>query len=506
MRDIAESSLVTIVNPRRLAVRVVIDPARVQQWHAGLLTALATNGHNVDIALKPGAGPLPITFRLLLQLERLIRRRSTMPVADPLAAEALMSSAPPSSGASPDVVIDLSGSSEPPPSGRWLKPVYAGSPRFEAAAAALLSGTAPELGVYDSEAANRPRLVRAAVEMPTLLSVSLDNLAARMRSLLVDAVAAVGRGEQVAGSAIRPLDSDGAAPFSTIGSWTGAFRLGLDHLSRHAPYWYIGWRRCDADRLTETMSIPAGGWIRVKDDGMRYFADPLLVTHEQRRFLFVEELPYATGKGILSVMEMGADGPGAPRPVLEEPHHLSYPFIFPHGGQMWMIPESCAVGRIDLYRADRFPDRWVFETSLVTGVEASDATLLEHNGRLWLFATVSGDGASSWDALHLWSADRLHGPWTPHRRNAVLVDALGARSAGPFYKRGNELWRPAQDCTTGYGRGLALCRVTKLDDDAYVQSVEKVLHPNPDWPGIGFHTIHWDNGIEVVDGCTPLRG
>ena len=168
---------------------------------------------------------------------------------------------------------------------------------------------------------------------------------------------------------------------------------------------------------------------------------------------------------------------------------------------MWIIPESSSAGRIDLYRAVAFPERWAFEATLVADVEASDTTLVEHNNRLWLFATVSGEGASSWDALHIWSADRLHGPWQAHPRNAVLVDALGARSAGPFYHRGGELWRPAQDCTTGYGRGLALCRIERLDEEAFIQTIHKVLRPGGSWPGIGFHTIHWQAGLEVVDGC-----
>jgi len=74
--------------------------------------------------------------------------------------------------------------------------------------------------------------------------------------------------------------------------------------------------------------------------------------------------------------------------VLEERSHLSYPFVFERDGQIWMIPESSANATVSLYRAERFPDRWVKETDLLTGITASDATIVEHAGRLWMFATT----------------------------------------------------------------------------------------------------------------------
>ena len=73
--------------------------------------------------------------------------------------------------------------------------------------------------------------------------------------------------------------------------------------------------------------------------------------------------------------------------------------------------------------------------------------------------------------------------------------------AGAMFWKNGELWRPAQDCSAGYGAALALCRVTRLDDTAFEQTVEAVLRPNEQWPGIGLHTVNEAPGFEVVDGC-----
>jgi hypothetical protein len=53
--------------------------------------------------------------------------------------------------------------------------------------------------------------------------------------------------------------------------------------------------------------------------------------------------------------------------VLREKFHLSYPYVFEEDGEAYMVPECGGSGGIQLYRADRFPDRWVNVSTLVKG-------------------------------------------------------------------------------------------------------------------------------------------
>jgi hypothetical protein len=169
-----------------------------------------------------------------------------------------------------------------------------------------------------------------------------------------------------------------------------------------------------------------------------------------------------------------------------------------------MVPESVATGTVDLYRAERFPDRWVKEATLLSGIEASDATLLEHDGRWWMFATVRDGGAFS-DALHIWSAPDLFGPWRAHRGNPVLVDIATARPGGRLVRRNGRLIRPFQDCTEGYGAALGLAEITRLDDEGFAQQVETVLRPGPEWPGRRLHTLNRAGRLECIDGSATAR-
>jgi hypothetical protein len=117
-----------------------------------------------------------------------------------------------------------------------------------------------------------------------------------------------------------------------------------------------------------------------------------------------------------------------------------------------------------------------------------------------MFATVQDGGGSYSDALYLWSAPDLLGPWTPHRRNPVLIDLATARPAGRVVRRGNKLIRPFQDCRNGYGRALGLAEITRLDDDGFEQRVETVLRPGPLWPGRRLHTLNRAGRLECIDG------
>jgi len=187
--------------------------------------------------------------------------------------------------------------------------------------------------------------------------------------------------------------------------------------------------------------------------------------------------------------------------VLEEPFHLSYPFVFERDGQIWMIPETSANNAITLYRAERFPDRWVKEADLLTGLSASDATIVEHGGLLWMFATTWNGAGSFSDTLSIFSSAALCGPWKPHAGNPVLVDQSSARPAGAFVRRDGRLWRPVQDCRDGYGTGIGLAEVTRLDAEGYAQTVHSVVKAPSGWPGRRLHTLNRAGTLEVIDGA-----
>jgi len=107
---------------------------------------------------------------------------------------------------------------------------------------------------------------------------------------------------------------------------------------------------------------------------------------EGKTCVFVEDLDHRVGKGIISAVEFDGAGPkGRSFPVLEEPWHLSYPFLIEHDDDLWMIPESSQRRDVALYKCVRFPDKWERHSTLLSGFELADATITRHNGMNYLF-------------------------------------------------------------------------------------------------------------------------
>ena len=234
----------------------------------------------------------------------------------------------------------------------------------------------------------------------------------------------------------------------------------------------------------------------------RFWADPFVMEREDRFWIFIEELPYATNKGHISVIEMDAKGRWKrPVKVLERPYHLSYPFLFEHEGELYMLPETLDARRIEAYRCVEFPHRWEPSATLMEDVAAVDATLYRHGDRWWLFAAmIENEGASALDELFLFHADSpLSGQWTPHPLNPVVSDVRRARPGGAIFEHEGRLYRPAQDCSGGYGTGMRLMWIRRLDPEGYEEEEAGRIEPHWERRLEGVHTYNHVPGMTVID-------
>ncbi len=474
------------------------EPAR---WQTDLLRRCRAAGFPVVTARAPGPSA-PAGLRLLLSFERLAYRLS------PCAYD--LTEVERTDAGAADLTIDLSGGREGLiRSWPLMRPLYQGSADPGAVVAALLARQTPRVALewVDMQGARVVVEGDLAILDPAVLSRALDETFARLASMILRAVE-----NFRAGFAFPALAASAAPPLAAVsplafGAGAVAEKIGarLRKLVVQPEHWRVALRRLDGAGVIDDLAWPQATYQALADDGQRYYADPFLFEHEGRTHLFVEEYPYATAKGIISHCLVGADGrASAPRPVLEADCHLSYPQVFAHAGAIYMIPETGGARRIELYRAERFPDRWRLDAVLVDNVEASDATLMVDAGRFWLFAALSDGGASSWDALGLFSAADLRGPWRAHQRNPVVIDARGARPAGPMVKVGGKWRRPTQNCAAGYGAAMRIYQVELLDDEQFSQSLLADLAPPAQLGAQGVHTLCRLGPIEAIDFHAPL--
>jgi hypothetical protein len=197
----------------------------------------------------------------------------------------------------------------------------------------------------------------------------------------------------------------------------------------------------------------------------RYFADPFALARDGALHVFVEAFDYRSKHAVIERHEFDlADlrWRGG-RVVLARPFHLSYPNVFEHEGETFMLPESARAGEIALYRATDGLDHWERAHVLLADVPGADASVIRHDGRWWMFYALVGPGGRDQRELHAAHAPALQGPWTPLAANPVRVDRSGARPAGrPFLDADGRVVLPVQDCSGGYGSALRLLRFDEL--------------------------------------------
>jgi hypothetical protein len=230
----------------------------------------------------------------------------------------------------------------------------------------------------------------------------------------------------------------------------------------------------------------------------RFWADPFAIKAGDHYYVFLEEYPYETGKGHISVIELDRKGVvSGPRKVLEREYHLSYPFVFEWKGNYYMLPETAANKTVELYRAKSFPFVWQLEKVLMTDVRAKDATLAEIDGTWWMFVSIAEHSIP--DELYLFSAPSPLGPWTPHPRNPVKSDVRGSRPAGALFEWNEDVYRPAQDSSGRYGYAISINRVLELDREKFSEEQVSSILPNWDQDLLATHTISIAGDLTVVD-------
>ncbi|MDQ0458356.1 glucosamine inositolphosphorylceramide transferase family protein [Rhizobium paknamense] len=236
-------------------------------------------------------------------------------------------------------------------------------------------------------------------------------------------------------------------------------------------------------------------------------ADPFMIFVNKQWYMFFEvmnederkgEIGAATSKDLLKWEYIGI--------VLKESFHLSYPFIFVDGDDVYMAPETLGAGGVVLYKAVNFPHSWHQQGMLVKGTHA-DPTIIKHEGLWWLFSCTT---PYQHDSLSISWAENLHGPWLPHDLNPVYSDSKSiSRPAGRMVDEGGNILRFFQNCSRIYGESVGVAKIQRLSKDHYDEHIKEgsdVLGPS----GIGWnatrmhhidcHRTETGSWVACVDG------
>jgi hypothetical protein len=228
-----------------------------------------------------------------------------------------------------------------------------------------------------------------------------------------------------------------------------------------------------------------------------FVADPFLLPRGDRLSLFFEVWRRGTKQGDIAWAERTSAGAWQFGGVaLDEPFHLSYPFVFEHDGEVYMIPESRVRREVRLYVARPFPSRFELRRVLLSGKRYADSCLVPWEGRFYVFTAPDNR------TLELFYADALEGPYRAHPRSPIVSGDDGAARPGgrPIVWQGRII-RFAQCDRPVYGTSVRAFEVTDLSPTRYA---ERPAGRDPLLAGSG---AGWNaGGMHHVDPLPDARG
>lgn len=295
-----------------------------------------------------------------------------------------------------------------------------------------------------------------------------------------------------------------------IGSHAGLSR-NIPFLSPKSTQWAIGiyvgdspFNLCVADTTHPVLTAKD-----VTDVRALFVGDPFMVNENSTWYMFFEVLNGDTKQGDIGLATSNdALNWTYQQIVLDEPFHLSYPYVFKWKDDYYMIPESRRANSVRLYKAIDFPTRWSFVTALLSKGNFADSSIFRHDNKWWLFTETSSEVKC--DTLRLYHANDLVGPWIEHPESPVIEgNANIARPGGRVLVFEGRIIRYTQDDDPTYGKQVRAFEITELTSTSYEEkevSENPILGPSgTGWNArrmhhLDAHQIDGNKWIACVDG------
>ena len=185
--------------------------------------------------------------------------------------------------------------------------------------------------------------------------------------------------------------------------------------------------------------------------------------------------------------------------ILSETCHLSFPFIFEHKHEIYLMPETYDYKSLNLYHFTDFPYGCTLNRNLMTGVHFIDSHIYKSEGVYFLFTNNLDD------ELRLFYSYDLN-DWSLHPKSPIVKGKKYSRSAGSIVQIAEKRYRVAQDTSNMYGDNFHIYEINKLTITEYEESLfrENVIKKDMKWNIEGGHhfnsVLFKDRYISVFDG------
>ena len=236
----------------------------------------------------------------------------------------------------------------------------------------------------------------------------------------------------------------------------------------------------------------------VKETSKRYWgADPFLFEHDGKTYLFYERYDRKKKKGLIAYRTVEEDLTYSdPQIAIEENFHMSFPHIFTYNEEIYIIPETSAVGQIRLYRALDFPSKWELVKTVLADFPAVDTIVFNSNEQGIVLHTSLGDSCKVEN--YIIECDNTFNFIKKYK--VKDFSERGNRNAGKIKHRNGKMIRVGQDCSGKvYGKGLVMYECVHGNNEVETATISYRDFTMPDDGYCGIHTYNELDDIRVID-------
>ena len=268
----------------------------------------------------------------------------------------------------------------------------------------------------------------------------------------------------------------------------------LERSKLYAESWNVAWRKKQPSLLIGDCHTE----FHVIKNSFRYWAaDPFAFEENNELYIFAELYDYIRRRGILGFYKLTGEKSGKWIPIIVEDFHMSYPCIFRMGADIYIMPEANQGEQLFWYKATEFPYKWEKVKVLYKDVRYADTTPLlpgEYNH----FVTYEVTDPYHPKFIYL----DTENPDNNQVLNFSNVELR--RSAGSPFELNGKIFRPAQNCTDDYGKGLIFYEDTIINESVFEEyEVKRVFSEELTFDHKifldGMHTYNISENYEVID-------
>lgn len=228
-----------------------------------------------------------------------------------------------------------------------------------------------------------------------------------------------------------------------------------------------------------------------------WFADPFILdVTETNIYVLVEEMPHNIQKGRISKLTIDKETWTITdkEVILEEPWHLSFPFIIRENGKVFVAPESAYGQAWYLYElvTDQMGNDKLERIKKLCDDVVWDSVIANYWNEPIMFTAAHDDFH-----LDIYKMDKNIDMFT--QDESIQSDKQNMRMAGALFVEENQIYCPSQNSRPGsYGEAVEIKRVSYNDEGWSFQTINKIKPPK----GIlndGIHTFNEYKGVIVVD-------